>query len=173
VLNRDSEDFIKTPEELELLPGSVESVARLNEAGFLCVVVTNQSGIARGLFDESALSLLHKKLNAEMALGGARIDAVYYCPHGPDDGCDCRKPSTGMLMKAVREHNINLAESWMVGDRAGDIACGSAAGCRTILVLTGKTQEYDSSKFEVTPDYVRASVSEAVGLILSTSPSTD
>ncbi len=168
VLNRDSDDFIRTPDELELLPGAMESVARLNAAGFQCIVITNQSGIARGLFGEDALTALHDKLNAEMAAGGAKLDGIYYCPHGPDDGCDCRKPATGMILQAVREHNIDLSRSWLVGDRPGDIECGAAAGCRTILALTGKTlNKEDALQFTVRPDYMCATIAEAATVILN------
>jgi len=167
VLNRDSDDFIKTPDELELLPGAAESVARLNAAGYLCIVITNQSGIARGLFPESALEPLHDKLRAEMAAGGARIDAIYYCPHGPEDGCDCRKPATGMVLQAAREHGIDIAASWLVGDRPGDIACGAATGTRSILVLTGKLHAYNPAQFTAPPDHVCRDIAEAASLILS------
>lgn len=166
VLNRDSDDFIKTPEELEMLPCAVESVARLNAAGFLCIVITNQSGIARGLFPESALESLHAKLHAEMAAGGARIDAIYYCPHGPNDGCDCRKPATGMLLRAAREHGIDLSQSWLVGDRPGDITCGATVGAHTALVLTGKADKYDPAQFASLPDHVCPDISAAVKTIL-------
>ena len=167
VLNRDSEDFIKTPDELELLPGAAESVSRLNDAGFLCVVITNQSGIARGLFPESALDGLHAKLRAGLAAGGAHIDAIYYCPHGPNDGCDCRKPAAGMVLQAARDYDIDLAGSWLVGDRPGDIACGAAAGTRTILVLTGKLDQYDPGVFPVPPEHVCKGITEAIDVILA------
>jgi D-glycero-D-manno-heptose 1,7-bisphosphate phosphatase len=167
VLNRDSDDFIKTPDELNLLPGAAESVARLNAAGYLCVVITNQSGIARGLFSELDIEPIHTKLRSELSAGGALIDAIYYCPHGPEDGCDCRKPATGMVLRAAREHAIDLSKSWLVGDRPGDIACGAAAGARTILVLTGKSASYDPSRFGPPPTHVCSNVSEAVDAILS------
>lgn len=167
VLNRDSDDFIKTPDELELLPRAAESVARLNAAGYLCIVITNQSGIARGLFAESALEPLHSKLRTEMAKSGARIDAIYYCPHGPDDGCDCRKPAAGMVLQAAREHGIDLNTSWLVGDRPGDIACGGTAGVRTILVLTGKSAVYHPEKFTHPPDCVCTDIAAAADVILS------
>lgn len=169
VLNRDSDDFIKTPEELELLPGAAEAVARLNAAGFLCVVITNQSGIARGLFAEDALASLHVKLRAELAAGGGRLDAIYYCPHGPDDGCDCRKPATGMLLRAAEDHGVDLAASWVIGDRPGDIACGAAVGARAILVLTGKMAAYDPDRFSAQPDYVCPNVLSAARLIIEIS----
>jgi histidinol-phosphate phosphatase family protein len=170
VLNRDSDDFIKTPDELELLPGAAEAVARLNAAGFLCVVITNQSGIARGLFAEDALIGLHAKLRAELAAGGGTLDAIYYCPHGPDDGCDCRKPATGMLLRAATDHGIDLAASWVVGDRPGDITCGAAVGARTILVLTGKLSAYDPARFASQPDFVCANVLAAAQLIIDLIP---
>lgn len=167
VLNRDSDDFIKTPDELHVLPGAAEAVARLNAAGYLCIVVTNQSGIARGLFAEADLGPQHAKLRAELAAAGGRLDAIYYCPHAPDAGCDCRKPAPGMLQRATREHGIALAESWLVGDRPGDIACGAAAGCRTILVLTGKSPTYDPAGFDPRPDYVVPDLAAAADVIVN------
>lgn len=163
VLNRDSEDFIKTPDELELLPGVPEAVARLSEAGYLLVVITNQSGIGRGLFEESALEGLHSKLRTEL---GVELTGIYYCPHAPEAGCDCRKPSPGMLHRAAAEHGIDLERSYVVGDRPSDIACGLTAGCKTVLVLTGKTVNYDFNTFRPAPDYIAADLREAVDWIL-------
>jgi histidinol-phosphate phosphatase family protein len=170
VLNRDSEDFIKTPDELELLPGVPEAVARLNEAGYLLVVITNQSGIGRGLFEESALEGLHGKLRAEL---GVELTGIYYCPHAPEAGCDCRKPSPGMLHRAAAEHGIDLTTSYVVGDRPSDIACGLTAGCKTVLVLTGKTVDYDFNSFRPAPDYIAADLTEAVNWILEERPMTN
>jgi histidinol-phosphate phosphatase family protein len=165
VLNRDSDDFIKTPDELELLPGAAAAVLRLTEAGLPVVVITNQSGIARGLFAEEALTGLHERLRAELA--PAPVTAIYYCPHGPDDGCDCRKPATGMLLRAAAEHGLDLSRSYLVGDRPSDIACGVAAGAKTALVLTGKMARYDAARFDAAPDHVAADLGEAVEWILA------
>ena len=167
VLNRDSEDFIRTAEEVEMLPGVPEAVRKLNDAGFIAVVITNQSGIARGFFSEEALGMIHRKLIPQVESAGGHISGVYYCPHLPDEGCNCRKPLPGMLEQAAREHGIDLKRSFFVGDRPEDIACGFGVGARTVLVLTGKSAEYVPEKFECKPDYVAESLSEAAEWIVS------
>lgn len=148
VLNEDSPDFIKNPDELHLLPGTADAVKHLNKAGFLTVVVTNQSGLARNLFTEDGLNRIHAKLEWELGMQHARLDALYYCPHHPHAGfegenkslkinCDCRKPKPGMLLQAAKEHSIELAESYMIGDSFRDIEAGKAAGVITVGVRTG------------------------------------
>lgn len=136
-------EYLFRIEEFEFVPGAVEAIRLLNRAGLLVVVVTNQSGIARGYYGEADLRRLHRHVDALLAAEGARVDAWYHCPHHPDgrepyrQQCDCRKPLPGMLRLAAREHGIDLAASWMVGDKAADVAAGLAAGCRSLLVLTG------------------------------------
>ena len=167
VLNRDSDDFIRTVDEVEMLPGVPEAVRRLNDAGFLTVVITNQSGIARGFFTEEALSQIHRNLIPQVESAGGKISAVYYCPHIPQDGCNCRKPLPGMLEQAAREHNIDLAASYLVGDRPEDMACGNSVGARTILVLTGKSLSFDPARFTCRPHHVAMGLPEAAAWILS------
>jgi D-glycero-D-manno-heptose 1,7-bisphosphate phosphatase len=135
-------EYLYRIEECRFLPGVMEAVKQLNEAGFLVVVVTNQSGIARGYYSKSDLEKLHRFMEKEFAGSGARIDGWYYCPHHPDfpaesAACDCRKPLPGMLLSAADELGIDLASSWMVGDKGADREAGLAAGCRPILVRTG------------------------------------
>jgi len=121
----------------------LEAVRLLNQAGLFVVVLTNQSGIARGLYSEADLQRLHRHVDTLLAAEGARVDAWYYCPHHPEGRgayrrhCDCRKPLPGMLFQAAAEHGIDLSRSWMVGDKAVDVEAGLAAGCRPILVRTG------------------------------------
>ena len=169
VLNRDSDDFIKTPDELILLPGAAEAVARLNRAGFITPVITNQSGIGRGLFGADVLESIHAKLRREIAGAGGKIAGVYTCPHRPDEGCDCRKPKPAMILQAARDLNLDLARSWYVGDKPEDVVCGQAAGVRSILVLSGKTRSYDDSRFARAPCHVAEDLPAATEWILSRS----
>jgi D-glycero-D-manno-heptose 1,7-bisphosphate phosphatase len=136
--------YLAAPEQVRLLPGAADAVRQLNAAGALVVVVTNQAGVARGYFPERRVVEVHERLTALLAEHGARIDGYFYCPHHPTEGvgayrvaCACRKPKPGMLLTAARELDIDLARSWMIGDKPGDAEAGSAAGCRTILVRTG------------------------------------
>ena len=140
VINYDSDAYIKSPDEWRPLPGSPEAIARLNNAGYRIAVVTNQSGIARGLFDLSTLAAIHAKMHAVVAQAGGRIDAVFFCPHGPDNGCDCRKPKPGLFIEALNRFGAQPAETWAIGDQARDLQAAHAAGCRKVLVLTGKGQ---------------------------------
>ncbi|MDW5561802.1 MAG: HAD-IIIA family hydrolase [Methanomassiliicoccus sp.] len=126
--------YCSRPEDLRLFPGVGESMRLLNEAGYLTVLVTNQSGIGRGYFDEEMLERIHVKLRKDLAADGARLDAIYYCPHRPDEGCGCRKPATGMLERAVRDLGIDLRSSCVIGDTENDVAMGQKVGCRCIRV---------------------------------------
>lgn len=132
-------NYLHRIEDLVLVPGAAEAVRSLSRVGFLVVVVTNQAGIARGYYDESALHTLHEEIQRRLVAEGARIDAFYFCPHHPEFGgaCECRKPAPGMLRQAARDHGIDLSCSWLIGDTRGDISAGHAAGCRTILVRSG------------------------------------
>ena len=137
-------DFLRTPEELRLLPGSARAIREANAAGFPVVVMTNQSGIARGLLTEDDLARVHDRLRALLADEGAHVDAIEYCPHHPTAGrppyqvdCDCRKPGTGMLRRAATRLDIDLKASFVIGDRCADVEAGLSAGCRSVLVLTG------------------------------------
>ncbi len=137
-LNRDS-SYIKTPEELVLLPGVVDTLAALKRAGARLVVITNQSGIARGFFTAETLKAIHAKLVAEVEAGGGTLDALYYCPHHPDDGCACRKPNRAMVDRAVEDLGVGLARAYVIGDQQRDIQLGHRLGARTVLVTTGPT----------------------------------
>lgn len=136
-------DYLYRAEDCELIPGAVDAVRRLHEAGWLVVVVTNQSGVARGYYSEQDVAQLHRHMAAELASGGGQVAGWYYCPHHPAGNepynrqCHCRKPFPGMLLQAARELGIDLSRSWMIGDKLVDVQAGLAAGCRTILVRTG------------------------------------
>ncbi len=141
VINQDSANFIKNPNEWIALPGSLEAIALLNQSGYRVAVATNQSGIARGLFDMATLNAIHDKMHKALAQVGGRIDALFYCPHAADDYCNCRKPKTGMLEEIARRFSVNLSEVFAVGDALRDLQAFSDAGCKPILVRSGKGDE--------------------------------
>ncbi|MDY7576755.1 D-glycero-beta-D-manno-heptose 1,7-bisphosphate 7-phosphatase [Herbaspirillum sp. RTI4] len=139
VINMDSDAFIKTPAEWLPIKGSLEAIARLNQAGYRVVVATNQSGVARGLFDMVTLNAIHHKMHTAAQQVGADIDAVFFCPHSADDNCDCRKPKAGMFTDIARRYNLSLRGGVItVGDSLRDLQAGFVAGCAPYLVLTGK-----------------------------------
>lgn len=150
-------------EDFELLPTVPEAIKLLNESGFKVVVITNQSGIARDYFTEETLARIHKKMEDELAKSGARLDSIRYCPHHPDDGCECRKPKTALFHQAAAELGIDLSGSFMVGDMQMDINAGKALGCKTVLVTTGPN---GANSIVNPPDYVADSLLEAVNWIL-------
>ena len=137
VINYDSSQFIKSPAEWRPIPGSLEAIARLNQAGYRVVVATNQSGLGRGLFGLDELEAMHQKLCALVEERGGRIGSIFYCPHLPQDGCTCRKPATGLLDAAEREYDCSLAGSIVIGDSMKDIGLARAKACQPMLVLTG------------------------------------
>jgi D-glycero-D-manno-heptose 1,7-bisphosphate phosphatase len=138
VINVDSDAFIKSPDEWVAIPGSLEAIARLNQAGYRVAIASNQSGIGRGLFDMAALNAMHEKMNRAAATVGGRIDAVFFCPHTQEDECECRKPKPGMLQQIVERFEIDPADTPMVGDSLRDLQAGAALGFALHLVLTGK-----------------------------------
>jgi len=138
VINADSDEYIKSPEEWTPIPGSLEAIARLTQAGFRVVVATNQAGLGRGLFDMAALNAMHDKMHKAVNQLGGRVDAVFFCPHLPDAGCACRKPQPGMLLEIAERFKLPLAGVPAIGDSLRDLQAASAAGARPVLVLTGK-----------------------------------
>lgn len=145
VINEDSDAFVKTPEEWLPIPGSPEAIAELCRKGFTVVVATNQSGLARGLFKRAALHAMHAKMDAAVEAAGGRIADIYVCPHGPDDGCDCRKPKPGLLEQIARDYGQNLDGVPMVGDSLRDLEAAWAVGGRAILVRTGKGRQTEAA----------------------------
>ncbi len=137
-INQDSEEFVKSPAEWEPLPGALEAIARLNHAGWHVVVASNQSGLGRGLFDVDMLNAIHAKMHKALAAVGGRIDAIFYCPHAPAEGCRCRKPESGLFEQIGERYGIELQGVPSVGDTLRDVQAGSAVGCAPHLVLTGK-----------------------------------
>jgi D-glycero-D-manno-heptose 1,7-bisphosphate phosphatase len=138
VINFDSDHFIKSPDEWKPIPGSLEAIAELNQAGFRIALATNQSGISRGLFDMATLNAIHDKMQRALAQNGGRIDALFYCPHAADDNCDCRKPKPGMLLEIARRFGSDLKGVPSVGDSLRDLQAGAELGVQPMLVLTGK-----------------------------------
>ena len=137
VINQESDAFVKSPDEWIALPGSLQAIARLTQANWTVVVATNQSGLARGLFDVSAINAIHSKLHQELAQVGGSIDAVFMCPHGPNEGCTCRKPLPGMYHEIGRRYDVDLAGVPCLGDSLRDLQAAHAAGCSPWLALTG------------------------------------
>jgi D-glycero-D-manno-heptose 1,7-bisphosphate phosphatase len=131
-------DYVKNWSEFNFLPGAIEALTLLAQKGYDIYIITNQRGIARGFMHEHDLTAIHGKLEEELEKHGAKIKQIYYCPHGRDDGCECRKPKPGMLFRAASEHNINLTKAIFIGDNGSDLQAGSAAGCKTVLVTPEK-----------------------------------
>ena len=162
--------YIKSPDQFELFPGVSEALARLKRAGARLIIVTNQSGIARGLLSRKDLDAVHMKL--KRLLDGERVtlDAIYFCPHHPDDGCECRKPNRGMIDQAVRECGVNLDRSYLIGDHLRDIELAKRVGARSVLVTTGVVSPQDTEKLNVSgtaPDRIASSLAEAADWLLS------
>ncbi len=160
VINHDSETYIKSPDEWLPIDGSLDAITDLSGAGFKLVVVTNQSGIARGLMSEETLDLIHRKMISEVELRGGRLAGIFYCPHGPDDDCRCRKPRTGMHEDIMNQFGVTLTGVPAIGDSKRDLDAAMEIGARPILVLTGygrKTlEEYGDNPPETFDDLASA-----------------
>lgn len=163
VLIRDA-DYLATTAGLSVFKGSPRALKLLREAGFKIVIVTNQSGVARGYFTEAAVRKIHAELKRRLAKAGARWDALYYSPHGPDSGHSWRKPGTGMLLAAKKKLGLDLKGSYMIGDKTSDIECARRAGCASVLVLTGSAG--GDKAFKAKPDAVRRDILSAARWIV-------
>jgi len=167
-LDRDGVINVKAPEgqyitrweEFHFLPGVADAIARLNEARFSVIVVSNQRGVAKGCMTIAALEEIHRRMIEQLAASNVRIDAIYYCPHGADARCTCRKPAPGMLLQAAEDHRLDLRNSWIVGDSDSDILAGKNAGCRTVRIV-----RHDATP-EVLSDLTFRSVTDAVTAII-------
>ncbi len=174
--------YINHISRFQMLPGAAAAIRRLNNKKIPVIVVTNQSGLARGYFPEQLLTAVHEKMHRQLAEEGAHVDGVYICPHHPEAkeerfrlDCSCRKPKTGLLEKAAQELNIDLGASFMVGDRWSDLCCGVKAGATPVLVLTGYGRgdlQYIGPLQQVQPAYVADDLSNAVSWILENIPSS-
>jgi len=158
--------YCKDPDRVQLLPGVVEGLQRLSRAGMAIIVVTNQSGLGRGVFTEDDLSAVHARLRSELEASGVGLRAIYYCPHLPEDNCSCRKPRPGLLLKAASEMDLNLKTCFMIGDRELDLLAGRAAGTRTILVSKEVQERADVERIA---DFVVKNLVEAASVILNQS----
>lgn len=172
VLNEDRPDFVKSPDELVLIPGAADAVARLNRAGVKVAVCTNQSCIGRGIIDLDRLEAIHAHLRARLAREGARLDALFVCPHGPGDRCACRKPAPGLLRDALQRFGAAPDETPMIGDTLRDMQAAVAAGCRRILVRTGQGARTQAAGIppEILPIAVHDDLAAAVSALLDTPP---
>lgn len=163
--------YLNHVSRFRILPHVAEAIRKLNEAGMPVIVVTNQSGVGRGYFPESLVQMVHELMIQQLAEKGARVDAIYYCPHASSEGCACRKPKPGMLEQAAKEHALDLHKSFVVGDRHGDIELAHRAGAKSILVRTGYGEgEYlwNAPKWTIQPDFVAADLGDAVQWIMRT-----
>lgn len=151
--------YCSRPEDFELFPETAKALRLLSKHGFKIIVVTNQSGIGRGYFTEETLARIHDKMNCELAKKGASVDAIYYCPHHPDDNCDCRKPKPKLVFQAARDNDIDLARSFVIGDLPADIELGRAVGCQTTLISQEKSSE-------LMPDHIAADLYQAAQWIV-------
>lgn len=173
--------YVNHPSRYKVFPYAAEAVRTLNEAGWLAVLVTNQAGVARGYFTEDVIGAVHEVLTAELLRQNAKLDAIYYCAHHPTVGespyridCDCRKPKPGLILTAAREMNIDLAQSWMVGDRYSDIELARNAGVHSSFLLSGYGRgewTYQRAGWKLEPDMVAENLLEAVEKIVQTSMS--
>ncbi len=155
-------DYIRDPKQVELIPGAGEAINGFHSLGFLAVLVTNQSAVARGYITEERLIEINKRMESLLSQEGAFLDAIYFCPHHPDDGCYCRKPMPGLLKRAYKDLNIDRGGSFVIGDMDCDIGLGKREGIKTILVLTGHGRE---TLKKTEPDYVVDNILEAGRLL--------
>lgn len=173
----DEVGYVNHPSRYRVFPYAAQAVRLLNDAGWLAILVTNQAGVARGYFTEEMVGTVHDLLKEVLHRGGARLDAIYYCAHHPSVGeppyryeCDCRKPKPGLILRAAQEFDINLAESWMIGDRYSDIEMARNAGVRAAFVLSGYGRgewEYQRAGWKHEPDRVAEDLLEAVRFIIN------
>jgi len=167
--------YINHLSRFRLFPHSAAALKQLHQAGYLAIVITNQAGVARGYFSEAMVQAIHKRMTEELEASGAALDAIYYCAHHPSAGqppfrldCDCRKPKPGLLLRAARDFDIDLENSWMVGDRYSDIELAANAGVKSVLVLSGYGRgewEHQRDNWAIQPDLVAEDLLEAVSSI--------
>ncbi len=162
-------DYVKKWDEFKFLPGVREAIKTLTDADWNIVVVSNQAGIGWGAMPVQSVEQINARMIEEVEECGGRIKAIYYCPHRPDEGCDCRKPKSGLFLQAAREHGIDLPGSYLIGDSLSDIQAAARVGCTTILVKTGRGKESleKCQQWSIEPDYVAHDLAEAAGLVLA------
>jgi D-glycero-D-manno-heptose 1,7-bisphosphate phosphatase len=173
VINRDSPNYIKSWSEFEFLPGSLEALKKLTMNGFVVMVITNQSVIHRKMISLKALEHIHDMMKKAVLSSGGDIKDIFFCPHIPEDQCDCRKPNTGLILKAEIKHRIDLKASIMVGDSAKDIECARNAGCGTVILVktgNGALAEKQLKEKMICPDVIVQDLLEAAHWIISRNP---
>lgn len=171
VLNKDpggwtEHNYVTRWEDFIFMPVAKEALKKLTDEGYKIIIISNQGGINKGIFTMNDLTRINENMLKEITSYGAKIHAVYYCPHTKDEGCDCRKPNTGLLKKATRNMNIDFSKTFFIGDGPMDIEAGKRAGCRTILLLCGKSELADVKNWIYKPDYIKRDLLEAVDWIL-------
>ncbi len=169
VINRDSSDYIKSWDEFEFIPGSIDAIKLLKLNGFVVIIITNQSAINRNMVSSAELEYIHSMMKSVLESGGGKIKDIFYCPHTPENKCNCRKPKPGLIYKAKKTYNIDLANSVMVGDSVKDIMCARNAGCgHNILVKTGNGVDSEKilAKKKIFPDHVAEDLLDAATWIV-------
>jgi D-glycero-D-manno-heptose 1,7-bisphosphate phosphatase len=163
----EEKDFIKDPQEIEFISGSIQAIKILRNLGYKIIVVSNQSGVGRGILTEGMVKKVNRFFMGKLVEKNAPVDAIYYCPHHPDQNCDCRKPQTGMLKKAAQDHKLNLENAVVIGDKLTDVKLGKNIGAKTILVLTGygKSEVSKMKEEKDKPDFVAKNLLSAVSWV--------
>ncbi len=167
VINADRDDYVKNTDELSIYPFVPGAIRQINDSGLQVFVISNQQGVAKGIIAESDLISIQSEIVRSVEKVGGKISGFYYCRHLASEKCACRKPEPGLILQAANEHGIDLGESVMVGDSERDIVAGNAAGCRTVLVLTGKINRDDVENLACSPDFVADTLAEASEWITS------
>lgn len=167
VINADRDDYVKNTDELVVYPFAPQAIRRLTDAGWTVIVVSNQQGVAKGIIAEADLVAIQREIEKRVEAAGGTIAGFYYCRHLASEECECRKPKPGLILQAAAEHGIDLAGSVLVGDSERDIIAGKSAGCRTVLVLTGKLDRDSAERLACGPDFVADDLAEAADWILS------
>ncbi len=167
-LTADSKNYIKSIAEFSIFPFTAKALKVLQQAGFLLIVITNQSGLSRGYFSEKTLKAMHDHLREQLEINGVTLDDIYYCPHLPEDNCDCRKPKPKLLQKAAKKHQVDLKNSWFIGDSEKDILTGQKKNCNTALVLSGVRgiTEKAVKMWQTQPDIIAENILFAAGKII-------
>ena len=172
ILDRDGtaivdKHYLDNPDGVELLPGAVQGLRKMIDAGYSLIFVSNQSGIGRGLFDVATLDAINQRMTNILEQEGISHKGIYYCPHTPEENCSCRKPRTALVINAIAEHGFQPEESWVIGDKAADINLGKAVNARSILVLTGKGTKTNEENL-VSADYEANNLTDAADFIIQT-----
>lgn len=167
IINVNRDDYVKTCDEFVLIPGALEGLAKLKEAGVTAVIISNQAGVGRGLIDPAEFERINRKMFETVEQAGGEISGLYYCIHRRDEGCGCRKPEIGLLKMASAEMGFPLEGSFFIGDARSDIEAGCKAKCRTVLVVTGKASPADAASWDCKPEHIAKNLPSAVDWVLS------